>query len=106
MFFATLFALAHGEQRTIRVGILIPPGAVEETYRIFVEELLPLEGSGLSNRPPGQVSSLTKIGFPPPVRPVQELGGGRIEPITLREGRLSAFGWAHCEPLLERDPQR
>ena len=39
VFFPALLTLKQGEERRIRVGSTVSPGAIEKTYRIFVEEL-------------------------------------------------------------------
>ena len=44
VFFPALLTLEAGKDRKIRVGTSAPPGPVEKTYRIFVEELPPAEG--------------------------------------------------------------
>jgi fimbrial chaperone protein len=88
VFFPKLFSLAAGEQRIVRVGTTAAPGAVEKTYRIFVEELPRPEGSGPA-QPPGQISIRTRIGIPIFLRPVKEVVKGRLEWTELRDGRLT-----------------
>ncbi len=41
VFFPSLLTLEPGKERKIRIGVSKPPGAVERTYRVFVEELPP-----------------------------------------------------------------
>ena len=89
VFFPTLFALAPGEERIIRVGAAVAAGAIEKTYRIFVEELPPAEGSAPAAQGPGQVNIRTRIGIPIFVRPAKEVTEGRIEGVTLRDGQLA-----------------
>ena len=61
IFFPRLLTLAPNEQRIVRVGASGPPGPVERTYRIFVEELPP---STQQAAPPGQVRVLARMGIP------------------------------------------
>lgn len=61
IFFPRLLSLAPREQRIVRVGASTPPGTVERTYRIFVEELPPL---ATESAPPGQVRVLARMGIP------------------------------------------
>jgi fimbrial chaperone protein len=66
--FPPLLALEPGEQRNLRVGALVPGGAKEKTYRVFIQELL----QELPEAPPG-VRVVSRIGIPvflPPARPV------------------------------------
>ena len=43
VFFPALLTLEPGKERKIRIGVSKPAGAVERTYRVFVEELPPLD---------------------------------------------------------------
>lgn len=61
IFFPRLLSLVPREQRIVRVGVSVPPGPVERTYRIFVEELPPLT---TESTPPGQVRVLARMGIP------------------------------------------
>jgi fimbrial chaperone protein len=58
--FPTLLTLAKGESRQIRVGTTAAFGAVEKTYRVFIEEL----PSAAAPKPGAGVSMRTKIGIP------------------------------------------
>jgi fimbrial chaperone protein len=88
VFFPPLFTLAPGEERTIRIGTATPPAASEKTYRLFIEELPRLEGASPS-RPPGEVTVRTRLGIPIFLRPPNQLSGGRLEALVLRDGRVS-----------------
>jgi fimbrial chaperone protein len=39
--FPPLFQLGPGEERKVRVGAVVPPGATERAWRLFIEELPP-----------------------------------------------------------------
>jgi len=88
VFFPPLLTLAPREQRSIRVGTKTPPGAIEKTYRLFVEELPPAEGSAPAGLP-GQVRVLTRFGIPIFLQPAKKIGSGRIEGAAIRGGRVS-----------------
>jgi fimbrial chaperone protein len=63
VFFPKLFSVAPGKEQRIRVGTTGSAMEREKTYRIFVEELRPLE---MPKLPPAgsQVRVLTKMGIP------------------------------------------
>jgi fimbrial chaperone protein len=60
VFFPTMLSLKPGDSRNLRVGAAIPFGASEKTYRLFVEELPPVDASGTVNA----VRVLMKMGIP------------------------------------------
>jgi fimbrial chaperone protein len=60
VFFPALLQLGPREERKIRVGTMVAPGPVEKSYRLFVEELPPLETAKLTNG----VTMRTKMGIP------------------------------------------
>ena len=79
VFFPKLLTLAPSEERKVRIGAVVKPGASEKSYRLFVRELPPLEGT-----PANGVRVLTKMGIPIFVRPDKatvstELGAPRFE---------------------------
>lgn len=88
VFFPPLFSLTPGEERHIRIASATPPGASEKTYRLFIEEL-PTLGAGAPGGPPGQVTIRTRLGIPIFLRPSTEVAGGRLEALSLRDGRIS-----------------
>jgi fimbrial chaperone protein len=99
IFFPRLLSLAPREQRIVRVGISGPPGPVERTYRIFVEELPPLSTEGT---PPGQVRVLARMGIPifvapPTAQPELRMGGLTVQPGQVRL-ELRNGGTKHVVP--------
>jgi fimbrial chaperone protein len=86
VFFPQLLSLAPGERRTIRVGTTTPPAAVEKTYRLFVEELPPLDPSPL---PSGEVRVVSRMGIPIFLEPTRPAIAGRIDNLALRAGKLA-----------------
>jgi fimbrial chaperone protein len=81
IFFPRLLSLAPREQRIVRVGASTPPGAVERTYRIFVEELPPLATEGA---PPGQVRVLARMGIPIFIAPRGAQAALRMGPVAVQ----------------------
>ncbi|MBI3304117.1 MAG: molecular chaperone [Deltaproteobacteria bacterium] len=88
VFYPPLLMLKPGEERKIRVGTKAAIGPNEKTYRIFFEELPPLEKADES---PGgsQVKFLTRMGIPIFVEPTSPLVKGDVEWIRLERGRLA-----------------
>jgi fimbrial chaperone protein len=86
IFFPTLLSLKPGETHNVRVGVAVPFGAVERTYRIFVEELPPAEKP---SQPRTTVRVLTRIGIPIFVQPSRVLESQRLGPIALGAGSAS-----------------
>jgi fimbrial chaperone protein len=97
--FPPLFALGPGEERKIRVGATVPPGAEERAWRLFVEELPePTEAKGGA-----QIAIRTRFAlavFQAPVTPKPLLvlslnfAGGKVM-ATLRNA-----GNVHVRPTL------
>jgi fimbrial chaperone protein len=87
VFFPALLALEPGKERKIRIGVSKPVGTVERTYRVFVEELPPLEKpSEAGNR--SEVKVLTRFGVPIFVQPAKLTRGGAIENAKLESGTV------------------
>jgi fimbrial chaperone protein len=84
VFFPALVALKPGEERKIRVGTTAAATAVEKTYRIFVEELPPVENGTAGS----EVRVLTKMGIPIFLRPAKEAAGARVADLALNGGAL------------------
>lgn len=86
LFFPALLTLAAGESKKVRIASTITPGALEKTYRIFFEELPPLE------KPAEQQASvriLTKMGVPIFVAPEKKHLAASISDPVLAGGKLS-----------------
>lgn len=87
VFFPALLTLEPGKERKIRIGVAKPAGAVERTYRVFVEELPPLEKpSEVGNR--SEVKVLTRFGVPIFVQPAKLTKSGAIEKAALESGTV------------------
>lgn len=86
IFFPELLSLSPGEERKVRVAATVAATDIEKTYRIFFEELPPLEKS---NEPAGaQVRILTKMGIPIFVSPAKGHTDGSIEAVAMEHGKL------------------
>jgi fimbrial chaperone protein len=59
--FPTLISLNPGEERRIRVAVTAPPGEVEQSYRVFLEELPTPPSAGVQTT---GVQMLTRVGIP------------------------------------------
>ena len=89
VFFPALLTLEAGKDRKIRVGTSTPPGPVEKTYRIFVEELPPAEGPKEVATPKSEVRVRTKMGIPIFLQPAAKAQtAGAIESPALEDGQL------------------
>jgi fimbrial chaperone protein len=85
VFFPALLSLGPGEERKVRVAATVAAKDVEKTYRIFFEELPPLE------RPltlGAQVRILTKMGIPIFVAPAKGKAEASIELVRMEKGTL------------------
>ena len=88
LIFPKLMTLNGGEDRDIRIGMKIPPGKSENTYRVFITELPPPAPSGTSNA--ANVGFLINFGLPvffAPIKPEPQL---QIEHLSLAQGQVSA----------------
>ena len=84
VFFPPLLTLGPSEERRVRVGSATRSGAVEKTYRIFVEELPPLERPQAG----GAVRVLTKMGIPIFLRPAKQVATATLSGLRREDGRL------------------
>jgi fimbrial chaperone protein len=88
VFFPKLFSVPPGKERKIRVGTTATVAGTEKTYRIFVEELRPLEKP---KQPPtgSQVRILTKMGIPIFLQPPKPNPAGGIASLAVVNGVVS-----------------
>ena len=82
VFFPSLLTLEPGQARTIRIGTTAAIGAAERTYRIFVEELPPLD------RQTNGVRVLTKMGIPIFMKPPKEVASATLNNLGQKSGKL------------------
>jgi fimbrial chaperone protein len=84
--YPTLLTLGPKQERKLRVGSTVPPGAGEKSYRIFVEELPPLKSPQAEK---SEVRVLTKMGIPVFIEPAKPAVSGTIEGIAVAKGVLA-----------------
>jgi fimbrial chaperone protein len=82
--YPTIFTIKPGEARNMRVGTVAPPGAVETAYRVFVNELPPLQSAATGSA----VRVLTRMGIPVFVSPPAPKAGPQIDGISFQGGRV------------------
>ena len=85
VFFPALLSLNPAEERKVRVAATVAATDVEKTYRIFFEELPPLERPENSG---AQVRILTKMGIPIFVSPEKANAAPSIDSVKLEKGTL------------------
>jgi fimbrial chaperone protein len=88
VFFPAMLTLNAKESRQIRVGTKVKPGAVERTYRVFVEELPPLARNAEEQQ--NAVRVLTKMGLPVFVAATAPKVSPAVGPMQLK-GRAVSF---------------
>jgi fimbrial chaperone protein len=97
-FFPALLTLKPHEERKVRVGATVPPAAVEKTYRIFIEELPPLE----KPEAPSGVTMLTRMGIPIFLQPAKVSSQAALRDLAVKGGhfgfRLLNTGTVHFIP--------
>jgi fimbrial chaperone protein len=88
LFFPKLLSVPAGEQRRIRVAVTVPPGQLERTYRLFLEELLPPASQRQTSSVTG-ARVVTRTGVPIFLAPTKPTVDGRIDTPHLANGQLS-----------------
>jgi fimbrial chaperone protein len=81
-----LLTLAPNEERKLRIGTTVAAGAIERSYRVFVEELPPLRAPQSTNK--SEVKVLTKMGVPIFVTPDKPKAAGTVEGMALAKRKL------------------
>ena len=83
--FPPILALAPGEERNLRVAAATAFGAVEKTYRVFVQELPPAERPESAS----QVRVLSRIGLPVFLAPDRPVARHAVEALAVAAGRVT-----------------
>lgn len=84
--FPALLTLKPGEERKIRVATAIAFGAVEKTYRLYVEELPPTTTEKTEG---AAVRILTRMGVPIFLQPARPQAAALVRDLALSRGRLT-----------------
>jgi len=85
--YPSILSLAPGEQRKLRIGATVGAGPLEKSYRIFVEELPPLQSAKKSTST--EVRVLTKMGVPIFVEPAAPTSKASVSNLSLSGGKLA-----------------
>jgi fimbrial chaperone protein len=85
--FPSILTLAPGEQRKLRVGAAVATPPSEKSYRIFVEELPPLQS--MKKATTSQVRVLTKMGVPVFVAPTGAAAKAAVDNLSLAAGKVA-----------------
>ncbi len=84
--FPTLLTLAPGEQRKIRVATAAGFGAVEKSYRLYVEELPPASRDAAEG---SSVRILTRMGIPVFLQPSRPVATATLRDVGLSQGKVA-----------------
>jgi fimbrial chaperone protein len=84
--FPMLVSVPPGEERKFRVVALTRAGAVEKSYRVFFDELPPLETPAT---PRQGIRVLTRMGIPIFLEPVKSVAQVRVDEPSFASGRIS-----------------
>lgn len=100
-YFPRMLTLAPGTERSIRIGLQGKPTDVEQSFRVFVEEL-PSEADAAAQ----QIAVLTRVGIPVFVQPVRTESKATIDGLAVAGGKVAfAFknsGTVHVRPTSVR----
>lgn len=84
--FPMLVSVPPGEERKFRVVALTRAGAVEKSYRVFFDELPPLETPATVRK---GIRVLTRMGIPIFLEPVKSVAQVRLDEPSFAGGRIS-----------------
>ena len=84
--FPTMLTLAPGEERKVRVASSTPFGAVEKTYRLYVEELPPNSADQAAGT---SVRILTRMGIPVFLQPERPTATAVLKSLGLQDGAVA-----------------
>ncbi len=83
IFFPKILTINKNEEKIIRMGTKLPPGSLEKTYRLFLEEV-----ATPSQQDTTAVRMLMKVGVPVFISPLSTVSEGIIEKIAIQKGTL------------------
>ena len=84
--FPKILSFERGEERIIRIGIKVPPGRTEKTFRVYLEEI---PGPRKSPDEGAVLRTIMRVGVPVFVSPVNAVPEGTIEALSFSRGNLS-----------------
>ena len=88
--FPALLEIPPNTKRTVRVGVRVPPGVAEKTYRVIVKQLKNPTVGQVSDVPKrqGNLSFLLNMSLPVYVNPINASKKAELESGTLTDGKL------------------
>jgi fimbrial chaperone protein len=99
VFFPAMLTLNPKEERNLRVGVKTKPGAVEQTYRIFIQQLPTMLATDEER---AAVGILAKMAIPVFVEPTSPKGGAVVGGLALQGDKASftvkSTGTKHYRP--------
>lgn len=90
IWFPRALELSPGESRIIRVGVRAMPAMQEQTYTVFLQEVV-LGGEQAAKSGGAQIRLLLNISVPIFVPPAKPRAGGAVEAIELHGGNLAVI---------------
>jgi fimbrial chaperone protein len=87
LFFPAMLTLNPKEARHVRIGTRVKPGAVERTYRIFLQELPPVVRS--QEEQSNSVRMLTKMAIPIFIAPPSPKAKPQLAGLAVRSGKVA-----------------
>ena len=97
--FPTLVTIGPGEERKLRVAVTAAPGAVEKTFRVFLEEL---PAKSAEAAPGAAVQMLTRISIPVFLQPPVPASHARLDRLRFEAGtvkfQINNVGNTHFVP--------
>jgi fimbrial chaperone protein len=88
--FPRLMTLKGGEARDVRIGMKIPPGTTEKTYRVFIAELPPQNSTDDTNAGGTNVAFLISFAAPVFYSPIKRGPTLEITRFDLADNRIDA----------------
>lgn len=85
VFFPAMVVLKPGDTTSVRVGTALPFGAIEQTFRLFIDEM-PAPATPQTR---SEVRVLTRVGIPIFVAPQKTLEDRQLSPISVAQGKAS-----------------
>lgn len=82
--FPTLVTIAPGEERRLRIAVTSAPAQLERTYRVFMEELPPVQGTPIETG----VHVLTRVGIPVFLRSLAPSARAGLSDAGMKQGTL------------------